>query len=362
VRAAARWAALAAATVVAGLAFDAVSLPSPFLFGSLLVGLGVALARPGALDIGPSLFAASQAAVGVALGAYLQSSSLRALGDDWLPVTLVSAATLAVSLGAGLVMARVTELDRPTAALGTVAGGATGIVTMARELGGDDRLVAFMQYVRVLVVVLLTPVLVAVAFPGHHGDTGAVAGVPTIGTLRDWAVTVGLAVVGLGFGRVIRLPAGTLLGPMILAGAVTLSAPEGWFVVPSLVQNTAFAVIGLQIGLRFTVQTVRQTGRLLGPVLISVVVLLVACFGLAVLLDATTSVSLLDAYLATTPGGLYAVVAAAVGAGANTTFIVAVQGLRVVVMVLLAPVAVRRLIGPPSPPPGSAAPPAPARP
>ena len=56
--------------------------------------------------------------------------------------------------------------------------------------------------------------------------------------------------------------------------------------------------------------------------------LLVACFGLAVLLDLTTSASLLDAYLATTPGGLYAVLAVAFGAGANTTFIVAVQGLR----------------------------------
>jgi uncharacterized membrane protein AbrB (regulator of aidB expression) len=84
------------------------------------------------------------------------------------------------------------------------------------------------------------------------------------------------------------------------------------------------------------------------PVLVSVLVLLVACFGLAVILDATTSVSLLDAYLATTPGGLYAVLAAAVGAGANTTFIVAVQGLRVIVMVLLAPLAVRHIVGHPA--------------
>ena len=109
--------------------------------------------------------------------------------------------------------------------------------------------------------------------------------------------------------------------------------------------NAAFAVIGLQVGLGFTVETVRQTGRLLGPVLLSMVVLLAACFGLAIILDATTSVSLLDAYLATTPGGLYAVLAAAVGAGADTTFIVAVQGLRIVVMVLLAPAAVRWLVG-----------------
>ena len=51
-----------------------------------------------------------------------------------------------------------------------IAGGASGIVTMADDLGGDDRLVAFMQYLRVLVVVLLTPLLIA-AFGG--GDAAA---------------------------------------------------------------------------------------------------------------------------------------------------------------------------------------------
>ena len=40
--------------------------------------------------------------------------------------------------------------------------------------------------------------------------------------------------------------------------------------------------------------------------------------------------------------------AVAFGAGANTTFIIAVQGLRVLVMVLLAPVAVRLLLGRPA--------------
>ena len=98
---------------------------------------------------------------GVTLGAYLQSDALTALAGDWLPVALVSAATLALSMGAGLALARYTELDVPTATLGMVAGGASGIVSMADDLGGDDRLVAFMQYLRVLIVVLLTPLLVA---------------------------------------------------------------------------------------------------------------------------------------------------------------------------------------------------------
>jgi membrane AbrB-like protein len=174
VRRTAPWVLLGAATAVVGWSLGALGFPSPYLFGALLVGLAVALVRPDRFDLPGWSVNAAQAVTGVTLGAYLQSSSLRALGHDWVPVALVSAATLALTLAAGVGLARATGVDRPTAALGMVAGGASGIVSMADELGADDRLVAFMQYLRVLVVVLLTPLLVAVAFPGDHA--GAAAG------------------------------------------------------------------------------------------------------------------------------------------------------------------------------------------
>jgi membrane AbrB-like protein len=205
-----------------------------------------------------------------------------------------------------------------------------------------------MQYLRVLVVVLITPLIAAAAFPDDgSGAGGAVGAVPVIGSARDVALTLGLALGGMALDRLLTIPAGALLWSMLLSGIVTLSAPAGWFSAPAAIQDVAFAGIGLQVGLRFTMDTVRQTGRLVVPMLVSILVLLVACFGLAIILNATTDASLADAYLATTPGGLYAVLAAAVGAGANTTFIVAVQGLRVVVMVLLAPIAVRWLVSRP---------------
>jgi uncharacterized protein len=337
------WAALATATGAAGWALGQAGLPSSYLFAGLLLGLAVAIARPERLAVPEPAFAAAQAVTGVTLGAYLQSSALSALGSDWLPVLVASAATLLVSLAAGWALGRYTATDTRTAALGMVAGGASGIVGMADELGGDDRLVAFMQYARVLIVVLITPLLVPIAFAGHHAaGAAATAAGPVLGHPVDWLFTLGLAPLGLLIGRAVRLPAAMLLGPMILSGIVTVAG--GDFAVPPVLREIAFALIGLRIGLRFTVATVRLVGRLLVPVILCVFGLLVACFGLAVGLHLTTSASLLDAYLATTPGGLYAVVAIAFGTGANATFIVAVQGLRVVVMVLLAPVMVRWLV------------------
>jgi membrane AbrB-like protein len=346
------WLVLAAATAGVARALDLVGVPSASLFGALLLGLAVALALPGRLAVPAWAFGGAQGVVGVVLGTYLQSSSLGVIGDEWPAVVLVSAATLGVSLAVGVVLARLTDVDAPTAAMGMIAGGASGIVTMARDLHGDDRLVAFMQYARVLVVVLLTPLLIPLLFPGHHAaEAGAAAAAPDpppIGTATGWLWTLAVGGAGVLVALRVRLPSPMLLGPMILGGALTLSGATTAIAVPPVLRETAFALVGLQVGLRFTVATVRQVGRLLVPVLVGILALVVACFGLAAVLAAMTPVSLLDAYLATTPGGLYAVLAVALGAGANTTFIVAVQGLRVLVMVLLAPVAVKRLVGHPA--------------
>jgi len=341
------WPILGIATAGAALALGEIGLPSSTLFAALLVGVAAALLRPSRVEVPGGVFRAAQAVMGVTLGAYLQSSSLSGLGRSWLPVALVGAATLVLSLGCGLALSSVTGVDRATGALGMVAGGASGIVTMAHELGADDRLVAFMQYVRVLVVVLLTPVLVTVLFPGHHSGGPPTGDEPLLGDLRGWVFTLGLAVAGVALGRLLRIPAAMLLGPMVLAATVTLAVPGGDFGVPAPLREVAFALIGLQVGLRFTLATVREVERLLIPVLACVFALLVACFGLAVVLELTTSVSLADAYLATTPGGLYAVLAVAFGSGSDTTFVIATQGLRVFVMVLLAPVAIRALVGRP---------------
>ena len=336
------WLAVGAAVVAGGLLLDLVGLPSSYLFAALLVGLAIALARPRTVSVDERVFRSAQAVAGVSLGTYLQAEALRALAGSWLPVLLISAATLGLCLIAGTILARTTPLDAPTAALGMIAGGASGIVGMSGDLGADDRLVAFMQYLRVLIVVLLTPLGIAIFFGAHSADAaGAAPSVGAVGDVSDWLLTAAFAGVGALVAMRAKVTAGVLLGPMVVTGIFVLSGAVGDFAVPDLVSQVAFSLIGLQVGLRFTRSTVRLLGRLTGPVLLAIAGLLAGCFGLAVVLNALTSASLLDSYLATTPGGLYAVLAVAFGAGANTTFIVAVQTLRVFAMILLAPAAVR---------------------
>jgi membrane AbrB-like protein len=340
-----------AATAAGGLAADGAGLPSGYLFAAILVGIAFALAVPGGLDLPRGVFPAGQAVAGVVVGTYLHTSTLTALGARWVPVALVSAATLAITIGAGVLLAKIAPVDRATASLGMVAGGASGIVAMAEDLGADDRIVAFMQYLRLAVVVLVTPLIVGLAFPGHgSGAGGRAAGEPLLGSAGAWAVTIAVAAAGALVGPRLRLPAAAFLGPTLLAAVLTLAGVIDDVVVPPLLREAAFAAIGLYIGLRFERATLRSIGRLITPVLVSIVGLIAGCFALAWVLELTAGVSLLDAYLATTPGGLYAVLPIAFGSGADATFVLAVQGLRVLVMVLAAPAVVRLLLRPGQPP------------
>jgi uncharacterized protein len=89
---------------------------------------------------------------------------------------------------------------------------------------------------------------------------------------------------------------------------------------------------------------VRRIAQLLVPVAASIAGLMAACAVLGWLLELTAGVSFLDGYLATTPGGLYAVLPVAYGSGANTTFVLTVQTLRLLMMIVAAPVVVRWML------------------
>jgi hypothetical protein len=109
------------------------------------------------------------------------------------------------------------------------------------------------------------------------------------------------------------------------------------------VEAAAFLVIGLQVGVSFTRASLATVGRALPLALALVVAVVLACAGLGALLARAAGVSPLTAYLATTPGGLYAVLATATGSGADATFVLAVQVLRLFVMLLTAPLVARLL-------------------
>lgn len=337
-----------AALVVAGalaatLAFDVLDLPSPSLFGGLLAGLVRGLAGRRRLFVPKPATTAAQGLIGVSIGALVDLETLEAIGRDWLPVLLVTVGTLVLSVLAGLLMRLQPGVSPVTGAFAMVAGGASGITAMSRELGADDRMVAVLQYLRVLLIVVLMPVTATAVFGADPGSGGTTVDDTGPGWPAGLLFAAVCLLTGAPLARLLRIPVPTLLGPMLVAAGLDLGGLSGGASMPAPLGVAAFLVIGLMVGLAFDRDSLRTIGRALPLALVAILGLVAACARLGAVLVTTTGVGALDAYLATTPGGLYAVLATAQDSGADATFVLAVQVLRLFVMLLSAPLLARWL-------------------
>ncbi len=324
-------------------------IPAPQIVLSLLVGAALAMSGAVAGSLPRPAVSASQAAVGVLMGSYLNPATLPALAGAVLPLTGVTVATIALCAAAAILLARMSRIKLADALMGLIPGGSAAIVASAEEIGADSRVVAFAQYLRVALVALSAPVIVAgiqgpISAPAPPGGFPAPAHLVTnphqvLGLLQ----LVAICVVGVWAARRLSLPAPAVLGPMALTALLLVTGTAHTFTPAGPLRDLAFVLVGLEVGLRFSRTSIRHTGRLTPHLLCAVGLVCLACAGLAWCLAAVTGMPFLDAYLATTPGGINAVVATAVSAGRDVAVISAVQSIRLFVVVLLTPSIIRRL-------------------
>ncbi|WP_454788919.1 AbrB family transcriptional regulator [Mycolicibacterium lutetiense] len=337
-----RWGLLVVATVAVTVPLTLIDVPSAALFAGLAVGVALALVSLTPERMPRPAGVIAQGVLGVYIGTMVHQDAVGALGSDWLIVLVITVATLLLSILAGGLLGLHRDVSPLTGSLALVAGGASGLVAIARELGGDDRVVSVVQYLRVALVTATIPLVVTLVF---HADRsrpasaqGGSASAPWYLSLAMLAVIVTVGIVG---GRWARLPGAGLLGPLALTVTLQLTGVSFGLAVPVLLVQAAYMVIGWQAGIAFTRDSLRAIGRILPLALILIVVLGAATAGLGMVLADVTGMTQLEGYLATSPGGVYAVLATAVETGSNVTFIIAAQVLRVLLMLFVAPLMAR---------------------
>lgn len=347
--AAARWVALTVLVVAGTLGGDALGIPSSAMISGLLVGLVYALLSPVALQLDSRLSMCAQMVTGSVIGSYLSVSTLTGLGGAWLPVLLITTCTLTFTFAAGLLLARITNLGPATAAFGMIAGGAAGIVSIASDLGADDRMVAVMQYVRVVIILSITPVLATSLFTHGSRPEAGVMAVHQVGFLAGAVYVLCAGPIGVLLARRFGLVSPNFFGPMIIGAILTLTGVSFAGQMPNVLPWIAYGLIGGRVGLEFTRESIRRAREAMPAILAVIVLMLVVCAGLGLIMAPLAGVSPLDGYLATTPGVLQVVMATTIGLKANTTFVLSVQVVRLLMMLSAAPLIARRLIPMPQP-------------
>lgn len=330
-----------AVTVGASAMLALLGLPSAVLFGSLIGGMAHALTSPIAIDVPRSAFRLGQALIGVTIGTLVSLDALRRMGSDLVPILLVTAGTVVISLVAGRVLALRHDVSRVTGAFALIAGGASGVVAVARELGADDRVVTVVQYLRVLIVLVSLPLVTALVFAPDSGlGTVEQGDAPLSSALLFTAISLAG---GLAVARVVPISTATLLGPLVVAAVIAAAGWLGDVSVPTPIQWIGYALVGAQVGLRFTRAALGAITRMVPLVSLIIAAMIVLTAAMGLLLAAVTPVDGLTAYLATTPGGLFAVLATAADSGADVSYVLAVQLFRLLVVLMLIPVLARWL-------------------
>jgi membrane AbrB-like protein len=324
---------------------SAVGVPSAALFAALVVGVALALMSMAPSGVPRPAGLAAQGVLGVYIGTMVHQDAVDALGPHWPIVISVAFATLLLSVVCGALLSMHRDVSPLTGSLALVAGGASGLVAIARELGGDDRVVSVVQYLRVALVTASMPVVVTLIF---HADKSRPAAVMSQSGVAPWYLSIGMLValvlVGATVGRWIRLPGAGLLGPLGLTVLLEVTGLSFGLSVPMVLVQVGYAVIGWQAGLAFTRDSMRAVGRILPTAIGLIVVLSVATAGLGVALAHVAGLTPLEGYLATSPGGVYAVLATAVETGSDVTFIIAAQVVRILLMLFAAPLLARSMV------------------
>ena len=236
---------------------------------------------------------------------------------------------------------RVVGLDVPTAYFSATPGGLSEMVITGAAMGADDRTIALIHSSRILLVVFTIPLW----YRFMTGVTPAPSDIgPSIGAvgLTDIVVLGACAVVGVVAGRLIRLPAYRLSGPL-LASAIVHAAGLNESAPPWEVVTAAQVVIGSAIGARFAGVSMRRMLGLMAAALVSTLLMLAATVSFALVLAPATGLDWRSIVLAYAPGGLAEMSLIALSLGIETAFIATHHVIRIALIVVAAPLVFARL-------------------
>ena len=329
-----KWGALLAASLVFIVPLELIHLPAALLLGAVAAAILVS-AFEGKLAVPLWSYALAQGLIGCLVARSIGPSILLTMLLQW-PLFLAGVcAVLVFSTALGALLARYKVLPGTTAVWGSAPGAATVMVLMSEGFGGDPRLVAFMQFLRVILVALVASLVARLwAVPGAAA-AHSIDWFPAVAAGPLWE-TLALAAVSAVAGTLFRIPAGPLL-IALFAGAALSAAQLLTITLPPWLMAVCYVLVGWSIGLRFTRETVLYAARVFPAIFASTLALIALCGGLAWVLHLVAGTDPLTAYLATSPGGADSVAIIAASSRADLPFVMAMQTARFLLVMLVGP-------------------------
>ncbi len=320
--------------------FWLLDLPLPFLFGPMFACLAAALLGAPLRGFG-QVSKGARTILGVAVGASITPEVLHQLPQMLGSIAFVPLYVLLIGLIGVPYFHKICGFDLPTSYFAAMPGGLQDMVLFGQEAGADVRALSLIHATRVLLIVTIVPFLLLNVFdrPLVEPIGAPAADLP----VTQLILMAAAALIGWKGGERLGLFGAAILGPMIVTAVLSLSG-----VIehrpPREAILTAQFFIGIGIGVGYVGVTLAEIRRdvLAGMAFVGILAFLafviteiVVQFGLA---------TPVEGFLAFAPGGQAEMTVLAIIAGADLGFVVVHHLLRLVVVIVGAPI-VAALIG-----------------
>ena len=329
-----RWLSLTVASALLSAALLALHMPAAVLLGCMLVGLAWSVGGA-ALAVPRKAFGWGQGLLGCLMAQSLHPDQLGQVLAYWPVVIGTTVMLIAASSGLGWWLMRRQIMPGTTAVWGMAPGAASAMVVMAEEYGADVRLVAFMQYTRVVAVTVVAA-LVARAAGAHLPVAASAVNWLALGTPVELLLTAVLVLGGGWLARRFAISGGAMVIPLVASVLVQLV----WGISPALppaLMALAYASIGWSVGLRFTRAVLLHALRALPRVLAAMALLMGVGLASGCGLVMAMGLDPLSAYLATSPGGADSMAVIAATSSVDTSFVMAMQLARFLLVLVTGP-------------------------
>jgi membrane AbrB-like protein len=315
--------------------FHLLGLPLPFLFGPMVALLLAGLLGVELRSITP-VSNAARSILGVAVGASITPALVHQLPSMAVTISLVPVFIILSGLVGVPYFRRFCGFDATTAYYSAMPGGLQDMVLFGHEAGGRTRTISLVQATRLLAFVTVAPFILHHYYGLNlHRPVGDSAASLANGQML---LMLGLAITGWWAGVRVKLFGAAMLGPMVLAG---IAAMTGYLSDRPPREAILFAqvFVGLSIGAHYSGLTFKELKRDVFSGL-----------GFVVLLGALSAVFITSLsywklgdpvaiFLAYAPAGQAEMAVFAIVVGADLGYVVTHHLVRLVLVIIGAPVA-----------------------
>lgn len=314
-------------------------LPLPFLFGPMAASLVAALLGAPLLGLG-QVSVAARSVLGVAIGASVTPALMAQIPSMLASVALVPVYIAAIGLVGVPFFRRVCGFDPVTAFYAAMPGGAADMTLFGQEAGANVRQLSLVHVTRMLVIMVVAPIVLVQIYGVSltHPIGQPASDLP----LSELAIMVVAALVGWKGGERIGLFGAAILGPLIVAAALSL-LDILHLRPPREALLAAQFLIGMGIGTSYVGVTLKELRETVAGGAAFVLILAVLAGAVTELVTLTGLAPPVEGFLAFTPGGQAEMSMLALIAGADLSFVIVHHLVRILVVILGAPILFRML-------------------